>query len=69
MSTVNTSISGKSEIVVVTKEPQQGISSVSFTIGIWEKVFYDCHYFSGEILEVQTDGLKVSIMIPHILCG
>jgi len=41
--------------VTVTNKSQKGIRAVNFTVGDWAKGFYECHYFPGDILEVQTD--------------
>jgi hypothetical protein len=48
---------------MVSKNPQESINVVSYTGDEWVKVFGNCQYFPGEILEVQSDGLKVYIKI------
>jgi len=41
MYTVSRTTSAKSEIVMVTKKPQESISAVSLTVGDWVWMFYD----------------------------
>jgi hypothetical protein len=42
------------QAVLVTKKPQEGLSSVSFTVGGWVKGF-----FPDEIPEIWADGLRL----------